>query len=238
MDQANSKFPLTHKDELSDSFIFSIIHDLKNMMVPILSRADMLQFPNLTDEKRSYIIKQLSLSCTTMMDALNKMVRICKDYNNIGEIVPTQLNLRFLVIEVLDVLEEAIANKHIEVSIEIGEDFRVYADHSYILSVLSNLIGNALKFTPEFGHIRIREELCESEVRIIVEDDGVGIDEAKISALINSNQYFTTPGTNGEVGTGFGLLLCVSQLRRCGSSLEYGNNPEKGAFFSFKLPLA
>ena len=71
-------------DDFQDSFIASIVHDLKNLMVPIVSRSELLMMPTLSEEKRKNLLKQLNTSCNTMMDALNKMVGICKDRANKG----------------------------------------------------------------------------------------------------------------------------------------------------------
>lgn len=224
-----------NSDELPASFVFSIIHDLKNMMVPIMSRAEMLQMPNLSEEKRQYMLKQLSSSCYAMMDALNKMVGICHCRCNLGNSNLVAFNLRFVVDEVLDVQEEACQHKNITVVNDVEEKCIVLGDQESILLTLSNLIGNAVKFTPKGGEIHIFTERVENGVRVTVKDTGVGIDEKRMAEVIENNNYFTTPGTEGEAGTGFGILLCVNQLCHCNSKLEFSNNPKGGASFSFVL---
>lgn len=224
-----------NSDELSASFIFSIIHDLKNMMVPIMSRAEMLQLPNLSEDKRQYMLKQLSSSCYTMMEALNKMVGICHYRCNLGKSNLVAFNLRFVVDEVLDVQDEACQHKNLTVVNDVEEKCLVLGDRESILLTLSNLIGNAVKFTPKGGEIHIFTERVENGVRVTVKDTGVGIDEKRMADVIENNNYFTTPGTEGETGTGFGILLCVTQLRHCNSKLEFANNPKGGASFSFVL---
>ena len=118
---------------------------------------------------------------------------------------------------------------------DVSEDIFVLADKESILGVVMNLVGNAVKFTPEGGHVRITAVDCGNRVDLCVEDDGLGVDEEKISKLLYENLYFTTPGTNGEPGTGLGLMLCESQLVRNGSHLHFRRNESSGSTFGFEL---
>lgn|SRR5574344_1942622 len=224
-----------YKSEQKDIFITSVVHDMKNLMVPILSRAEMLQL-NISEEKRQLLLSQLNKNCYTLMDALQKMVAICKDRNKTTDVFPTHFNVRNLVIEVLDALEEEYLTKKIDAQNLIDSDVMVYADRQMLLSVFMNLIGNAIKFTNQRGKIEVLSEALEPETwRISIKDNGIGIDEKKMFNLIKKNQYYTTPGTMGESGTGLGLMLCVSKLQRNNSLLEARNNPDQGASFSFCL---
>ena len=223
-------------NDFQDSFVASIVHDLKNLMVPIMSRSELLLMPNINEEKRRYMLKQLNASCYTLMDALNKMVRICKERANTGTYHFESFKLLPLICEVLDVLDESVEIKQLNVKCEIPADLAVFADRTSILSVATNLLGNAVKFTPNTGTIVVSAERTGEKVRIVVSDSGIGIDEEKIADLLKNNHYYTTPGTNGETGTGLGLLLCQTQLRRNHSTLEFSNLPTGGSEFSFELP--
>lgn len=223
-------------DDFQDSFITSIVHDLKNLMVPIVSRSELLMLPNLTEEKRQKMIKQLNASCNTLLDALNKMVSICKNRTNKGDYNFETFSLLPLVTEILDLLEENIEIKSINVKTHISPEILVFADRESIMSVITNLVGNAVKFTPNKGNVDIIAEESDTEVLIRVCDSGVGIDESRISDLLKNNHYYTTPGTNGESGTGLGLMLCEAQLLRNHSNLQFSNRPSGGSEFAFKLP--
>ena len=232
----NDESASNRADDFQDSFIASIVHDLKNLMVPIVSRSELLMMPTLSEEKRQNLLKQLNTSCNTMMDALNKMVGICKDRANKGNYHFESFKLDFLLCEALDILEENAETKNIAIRNHVPRDLTVFADKDSILSVITNIVGNAVKFTPKGGKIDIDAEISDEEVRICIRDNGIGIDEARIADLLKNNHYYTTPGTNGESGTGLGLLLCDSQLRHNGSALEFSNLSSGGTEFAFKLP--
>ena len=232
----NDESASNHADDFQDSFIASIVHDLKNLMVPIVSRSELLMMPTLSDEKRQNLLKQLNVSCNTMMDALNKMVSICKDRANRGNYHFETFKIALPLSEAIDILEENAETKSIAIRNHVPRDLTVFADKDAILSIFTNLIGNAVKFTPKGGEIDIDAEMSDEEVRVSIRDNGIGIDEERISDLLNNNHYYTTSGTNGESGTGLGLLLCDSQLRHNGSALEFSNLASGGSEFAFKLP--
>ena len=232
----NDESVSNHTDDFQDSFIASIVHDLKNLMVPIVSRSELLMMPTLSEDKRQYLLKQLNASCNTMMDALNKVVGICKDRANRGNYHFETFKLSIPISEVIDILEENAEAKSITIRSHVPHDLAVFADKDSILSVVTNLVGNAIKFTPKGGEINIDAEISDDDVRVVVRDNGIGIDEERISDLLRNNHYYTTPGTNGESGTGLGLLLCDSQLRHNGSALEFSNLASGGTEFAFRLP--
>ena len=223
-------------DEFQDSFVASIVHDLKNLMVPIMSRSELLLMPNISEEKKQNMVKQLNASCYILMDALNKMVRICKERANTGTYHFESFKLLPLVCEVLDVLDESVETKQLSVKVDIPANLSVFADRASILSVSNNLLGNAVKFTPKEGVINVSASRVGEKVKIVVSDNGVGIDEGRIADLLQNNHYYTTPGTNGESGTGLGLLLCQAQLRRNHSSLGFSKLAAGGSEFFFELP--
>ena len=164
----NDESASNHADDFQDSFIASIVHDLKNLMVPIVSRSELLMMPTLSEEKRQYLLKQLNVSCNTMMDALNKMVGICKDRANRGNYHFETFKLPIPLSEAIDILEESAETKSITIRNHVPQDLAVFADKDAILSVVVNLVGNAVKFTPKGGEISIDAEMSDDEVRVIV----------------------------------------------------------------------
>ena len=226
------------KNELEDTFIFSFIHDIKNMMAPITSRVEMLETMEMGREEEKETLRQIGSSCDAVMEVLNRMLKIYRTRTHMDAYTPRKADLSFVIIIVMDVMEERAKNKGIEIKNEVPDGCMVFTDREAILGVIVNLVGNAVKFTHKGGKIKISTVEEGDKIRVKVSDNGVGIDEEKITALLERNKYFNTPGTEGELGCGFGLLLCDSHLRRGGSRLEFANNADGGATFSFLLRKA
>lgn len=111
-----------------------------------------------------------------------------------------------------------------------------YADKKIMNILFRNLLSNAIKFTPEGGKIVFDAVSGEKYTLISVADTGVGIEQEKIDGLFEIGSYSATPGTNGETGSGFGLLLCKELLEKCGGDIHVKSTPGKGSVFSVMIP--
>jgi len=110
------------------------------------------------------------------------------------------------------------------------------ADRECVELVVRNLLSNAIKFSDAGGEIRLRAEPSKGAVRIVVEDEGIGIDEATLSNLFKIETKRFRRGTEGELGSGFGLILCKSLVERNSGVLEIASVPGDGTTVSFSLP--
>ena len=137
--------------------------------------------------------------------------------------------------EVLQLLRLQAEGKHIYISSRIEKPVYVYADRDMINLVLRNLLSNAIKFTPEDGSIYIEAREMRSHIEVLVQDTGTGISEDNLQRL-QKEDYYSTKGTGGEVGTGLGLMLCKEFLSKNGGKMDVRSEPGKGSTFSFTLP--
>jgi hypothetical protein len=106
-----------------------------------------------------------------------------------------------------------------------------------IQTVLRNLVSNAVKFSHAEGTIRIKAEIKDSFAIISVIDNGTGIAKDKQDKMFRIDAVGSSPGTAGEKGTGFGLLLCKDLVQRNGGQIWLKSEKGEGSTFSFSLPL-
>jgi signal transduction histidine kinase len=111
----------------------------------------------------------------------------------------------------------------------------VLADRDRVVQVLSNLLGNAHKFTPDGGAIGVRAEALDGEVGIHVRDSGVGIAAEHLPRIFDP--YWTRPN-NGQRGTGLGLAIARGIVQAHGGRIWVESRVGDGSTFSFTLPLA
>jgi signal transduction histidine kinase len=120
------------------------------------------------------------------------------------------------VIPLNDVVKEGIASsrepaniKGIEISCHIPEDMMVFADNRILQAVIRNLVSNAVKFTKKNGKIDIHAVFREDKsVEISIHDTGIGMNRSMTENLFRLDVQNNRPGTDGEISTGLGLLLC------------------------------
>jgi len=106
-----------------------------------------------------------------------------------------------------------------------------------ILTVLRNLISNAIKFTNESGKVTIGYKLMDNTVELYVKDTGIGMNKQQIEKLFKIEENVSTPGTNKEKGTGLGLILCKEFVEKHKGRIWVESEEGKGSTFSFTLPV-
>jgi signal transduction histidine kinase len=106
-----------------------------------------------------------------------------------------------------------------------------------IYTVFRNLLMNAIKFSFPGGKVRITSDITDEECRIMVSDDGIGIQPEIQAKLFDANESITSPGTTGESGSGLGLVICKEFLERNRGSISVESEPANGSTFTVTLPL-
>ena len=114
----------------------------------------------------------------------------------------------------------------------------MFVDADMMISAFMNLLSNAIKFSPTGSCITITGQKFDKDFyEIRISDQGVGIDEEKVNEKLLQGSYYSTKGTNGESGTGLGLLIVKSAVERNDGTIRAFNNTDAGATFAIKLPL-
>jgi signal transduction histidine kinase len=111
------------------------------------------------------------------------------------------------------------------------------ADRNAALTILRNLLGNALKFTRPGGNVRISLRRGDGVAEIEIADDGVGISPERMAGLYELRENKSTRGTAREKGTGLGLVLVKEMVHLSGGALSVTSTPGAGTTASLTLPL-
>ena len=145
-------------------------------------------------------------------------------------------DLRTLVGTVADEFSSMAALRHIEIRpVSPDEPCSLVVDATKIIQVLRNLLGNAMKFSPEGGVIEVFVERDESIARIRVCDQGVGIPPSELEAIFDKFIQSSKTRT-GAGGTGLGLAICREYIAGHQGRVWAENRPEGGAMFTFEIP--
>jgi signal transduction histidine kinase len=150
---------------------------------------------------------------------------------------PEVLNVHSKIIESIDLLEGAYTKKNIEITVVANNKIQIFADANMFSTVFRNILANAIKFTPENGIISIHTVKKEGFCEISVQDSGVGITEENIQKIFRIDSNHSTLGTNGEKGTGLGLVLCKEFIEKHNGKIWVESVEGQGSHFTFTLPL-
>jgi signal transduction histidine kinase len=160
-----------------------------------------------------------------------------------AELHPEPVSMEQLINETCDSLEAWAGTKEIAIAKNVQRDMRqVSIDRKRIIQVLTNLIGNSIKFTPKGGTITISVNITPAEGRdmliVSVADTGVGITKEDLPKLFNKFQQLGGDRSLHHVsGTGLGLYICKELINLHGGTIWAKSEIGKGSAFIFKIPV-
>lgn len=220
--------------------LFSIIaHDLRNPLFALhqLSGILITDFKDFDENQVHNYLKMIEDSANSSYKLLENLLDWSR--SQIGNIKTNPQNI--LLDEILTEqigLYSALANhKNLTISKKIDSDTYIFADKDLISTVFRNLISNAIKFTPQSGYITINTEQTTNFVVISVADSGIGISKEQRENIFTLNLNKSSYGTDGERGTGLGLILCKEFIEKNNGKIEIENNVPQGTIFKVYLPF-
>lgn len=228
--------------KLKDEFLSIASHDLKNPLFVIVCQAYLIQnkIPPgtaMTDEAYDMVGK-ISQHARTMQQIIADFL----DFQSVEEghikLSVFPMDLSQLVARVVENQRSYASEKKIELLFETDELLpKATADTNRIEQVVQNLIGNAIKFTPQGGTIIARTRGLENAVLFEVQDSGPGLTEQDLQRVfVNFGRLSNTP-TGGEKSSGLGLAIAKKMVDLHGGNIGVRNNSTGGATFWFTLPL-
>jgi signal transduction histidine kinase len=221
--------------------LFSIMaHDLRSPLGSMMKLSELLvdNVKEFDEEELLEISSTLHASATQTFQLLNDLLDWSAVQMGRGERKKELFKVAEVVSEIITAHSEDAYAKEITITDECPEEISAFADKFAIQTVLRNLVSNAVKFTKAAGIIRIKAEIKDSFAIISVIDNGTGIAKEKQDKIYRIDAVGSSPGTAGEKGTGFGLLLCKDLVQRNGGQIWLKSEKDKGSTFSFSLPLS
>lgn len=227
------------KINLEKDKLFTIIsHDLKNTFHGLLSLTDILEndVKTLNENEISNISGEISNALKAQYKQLENL--LTWSLLQLGQIrvFESKVNVRNIVNQSMDLLRSSYIKKNIDVQNEIEEDLFLIADETLLGLIVQNFLVNAIKFTYDSGNIRIYSKADNGYLGITVEDTGTGIKIDDINKLFDLSVHYTVPGTNGESGSGLGLLICKEIAELMKAEILVESNPGYGSSFTILLP--
>lgn len=221
--------------------LFSVIgHDLQGPLSNIIGFSELIEngYDQYSDEDiRQYnrIIYQLSQSVSELLENLLTWAR---SQRNQIRITPQKISLQLIIQKCHKLITHNLLHKQIKLVNEIPADAVVIADEELLTVVMRNLISNAIKFTHRGGTISLFLESSGGFATVAVRDTGIGIPAEKLQNIFNATNSYTITGTEGETGTGLGLIICKDFIEKNKGQIWIESTPGEGSVFYFSLPLA
>jgi chemotaxis family two-component system sensor kinase Cph1 len=213
-----------------------VSHDLKNPLSSLQMNIHLLKkFLPADDVKNRALVERMFRSSNTMNNLINDILSIAKLESGQMDLQTTEDPINKVIDETIEMLSPMALDKHIDLQNTSTLHCHVAYDYDRIMQVLSNLIGNAIKFTPEYGKITVSIETCGPEfVKIKVSDTGPGIPKEDSPNVFDR---FWQAHQAKRMGTGLGLSIAKGIIETHGGEIWVESVPGEGATFQFTLPI-
>jgi two-component system CheB/CheR fusion protein len=226
-------------DELKTEFLSITSHELRSPMTPMKAQLQMLlegYFGNPNEKQKQSL--EMILRNTERLD------KLIVDILDISRIQSGRLKFELKKVQPADCIKESIENmkpladeKNIAITTKIDKLPKITLDKDAITQVLTNLIDNAIKFTPEKGKIKIEVKKQKNDILVKVKDTGIGISEENLKRIFNPFFQVDSSYTRKYKGTGLGLTICKAIIKQHGGKIWTKSKLKRGSTFYFTLPL-
>ncbi|MCB1192119.1 MAG: hybrid sensor histidine kinase/response regulator [Leptospiraceae bacterium] len=221
-----------------DKFFSIIAHDLKNPFSGIIGISDIIlkNLKTMSLEKLEEMMQILHDSSYHGYRLLENLLEWSRTQTNSIGYKPENFYIKDILNQTYYLVKSNADQKNIRLSLEMHTTEQVYADPNMILTVVRNLVANAIKFTPKNGEIKVIANKQGNEIVVSIIDNGIGIEQENISKLFDIGSKLSNPGTENEKGTGLGLILCKEFVHINNGEINVKSELGKGSTFSFTLP--
>ncbi|MBU0763871.1 MAG: PAS domain-containing sensor histidine kinase, partial [Bacteroidetes bacterium] len=234
---------LKEADKLKSAFLANMSHEIRNPMNGIIGFADLLRFPDLSEDQKNEYIDLITDSCNVLLNLIEDIIDISKI--EAGQLIikesPTYLNeLLYQLYKQFYEKKSKDEKEHIELILKIGiekKDLKITTDGFRLRQILANLLENALKFTKkgkiEFGYTLQQEE----QLQFFVKDTGIGMPPDKLNIIFDRfRQVDEDPAIRRFGGAGLGLSISKSLAELLGGKMYVESDLDRGSAFYFTLP--
>ena len=229
---------LSALEQLKTDMIRIASHDLRSPLGIIFGYLDILSFDldaALNDEQRSYFeaMRRAAVRIQRMSTEILSLERV----NALRNLPRTRVNLNELATQAIIDHHDAARQKHINLITDIGEPMHVLADAASLPEAMTNLIGNAIKYTPEGGFVTVTLRRAGDRAEFEVADTGMGIREDDQKRLFEPFYRVKSEESAHIDGTGLGLYLVRRIVELHNGTLHFASEFGKGSQFGFTMPL-
>jgi signal transduction histidine kinase len=225
-------------DRAKDEFVSVISHELRTPLNFITGFASLLfddVLGPLSDDQRDGVRKIL-LGSDRMLNLVNDLLDFARIQAGQLAIDPAPARLRPVVDEVLTSLDALAGPRGVRLHVAVPAEATGHFDADRVVQVLTNLVGNAIKFTPAGGSVVVDAAVAGDWLEVTVADTGIGIPIDRQGALFNRFYQVDMSATRTSGGTGLGLTIAKALVEAHGGAIGVESHPGAGATFRFTLP--
>jgi len=235
----HSKAQLTKLNDTKDKIFSIVAHDLKGPFYTILEFSKLLgkDAKKIYSEAHKTYLDNINLSVKSSLILLDNLFNWAKSQTGQMNTDVAKINLATIINDIIEETSTAATVKNISIHYMPPNKITIYSHEHMLKVILRNLIYNAVKFTKSGGEIHIFNSINQDHVEVTVSDNGVGIIKNIQDKLFDLSANVISVGTENEIGSGLGLVLCKELVSVLGGTIWVESIEGKGSNFKFTLPL-
>src|SRR6266581_5619221 len=236
---------ITHErevDRMKSEFVSMVSHELRTPLTSIKGYVDLIltdeTVGELTELQREFL-GIVGNNAHRLMSLVNDLLDLSRMESGKIELHRKPLDITLLIRELVPSFQPGWDEKRQTFTLHLPEKApKVLADADRLMQILSNLLSNAHKYTPDEGHIDLSVEIAEPVARVEVTDSGIGLSTEEQAKLFTRFYRAHNPAAEAVGGTGLGLVITRSLVEMQGGEMQVSSEPGHGSTFGFTLPLA
>ncbi len=223
-------------NRLRDDFIATLTHDLKTPLHAAIQTLDFFLDGTVgpLNDKQHLLLEAMKSSNNDLLSLVNNLLQAYKYESGQLYLSKDEFELKEFIDNCINEVDALIKKKEINLTIDVKDNEKIYADKQELKRVVINLLGNAISYTSQSKNINIYTDIDDSFVNISIRDEGGGIPSEDIPKLFNRFSQGTSK--KRSTGTGLGLFLSGQIIEAHGGNISLESEYGKGSIFKFSLP--
>ena len=229
---------LAQEENSTKALITDISHQLKTPLASIKMSHELSLSSDFTEEERQSFMEAETREILKMEVLLEELVKLSRLENSMIQIKPELCSIKNTISEAVSQILIKANAKDIEICVDMEQDVEIPHDHKWTVEALTNILENAVKYSPPENIVTIYVSNLVNHVLIQVEDEGIGIPEGELHEIFK--RFYRGSNTKDLVkeGAGVGLYLARSIIERQGGSITAKRKNGRGSIFQIMLPLS
>ena len=239
LEKANQE--LKRLDQVKTGFYSMINHEMRTPLTAIIGYIDLLLARDSSTPDEKHMLSTIRNNSHRLLDLVNNILDVSRIEDGRLTLVRRGVEVLPAVAQALDVVRPMAEKKHIAIAVDISPEIpAVWADPKRMHQILVNLLGNAVKYTPDTGTVAIAGWPNEASemVEISVSDTGIGVPADLLPHIFDRFSRVERPEIQHTVGTGLGLSIAKGLVEAHGGEIWVESDEGRGTCFTFTLPIA
>lgn len=224
-------------EKMRKDFVSNVSHELRTPLTSIGGFVETLKINELDDKSKEKALDIIELETERLKTLINNLLRLSQIENieNVKHLV--HINVKDDLYEVINLLQPQSEKKNINITVDIEDKLNtINGDRDWFRLIAINLIENSIKYTKENGYIDVNLHNYNSGIKLVIEDNGIGIPEEDIPRIFERFYKVDKSRSNTIEGSGLGLSIVKNIVKLFGGSIKIESQLGKGSKFTVFLP--